>query len=103
MIEILEKLYQRDLEKLKIEITSYEDEKKMWKVAGELKNSAVNLCVHICGKLQHFIGALLGNTGYVRKRELAFSKTNVPVTEMVAKIDKTQQIVQKTFSALKKN
>ena len=102
MIEILEKLYQRDLEKLKIEITSYKDEKKMWKVAGELKNSAGNLCLHICGNLQHFIGALLGNTGYVRKRELEFSKTNVPVTEMVAEIDKTQQIVQKTLSALKK-
>jgi hypothetical protein len=57
------------------------------------------MCAHL-RKLQHSIGALLGNTGYVRKRELAFSKTNVPVTEMVAKIDKTQQIVQKTLSAL---
>ncbi len=101
MIEILEKLFQRDLEKLKTEITSYKDEKKMWEVAGDVRNSAGNLCLHICGNLQHFIGALICNTGYVRKRELEFSRKNIPVKEMVAEIDKTLQIVQKTLNELK--
>jgi uncharacterized damage-inducible protein DinB len=100
MIDILEKLFQRDLEKLKTEITSYEDEKKMWEVAGDVRNSAGNLCLHICGNLQHFIGALICNTGYLRKRELEFSRKNIPVKEMVAEIDKTLQIVQKTLSEL---
>ena len=101
MIEILEKLFQRDLEKLKTEITSYKDEKKMWEVAGDVRNSAGNLCLHICGNLQHFIGALICNTGYVRKRELEFSRKNVPVAVMVGEIDKTLQIVQKTLNELK--
>jgi uncharacterized damage-inducible protein DinB len=101
MIDILIKLFQSDIEKLKTEITSYKDKKKMWEVAGDVRNSAGNLCLHICGNLQHFFGALLGNTVYVRKRELEFSRKNVPVMEMVAEIDKTLQIVQKTLNELR--
>ena len=47
MKEILSQLFQRDLEKLKDEITSYKNEKKIWKVTGEIKNSAENLYLHI--------------------------------------------------------
>jgi len=98
---ILQKLFQRDLEKLKTEITSYKDDKKMWEVSGDLKNSAGNLCLHICGNLQHFIGATLGNSGYIRKRDEEFSKKNIPVNELVQEIYKTLQIVKQTLSNLK--
>jgi len=101
MIETLTQLFPRDLEKLKTEITSYKNEKKMWEISGKVKNSAGNLCLHICGNLQHFIGAVLGNSGYERKRDLEFSKKNIPVKEMVKEIDKTLQVVQQTLSELK--
>jgi uncharacterized damage-inducible protein DinB len=101
MIKILYPLFLRDLEKLKTEITSYKDEKNMWEVSGDLKNSTGNLCLHICGNLLHFIGATLGNTGYIRKRNLEFSKKNVPVDELVQEIDKTLQVVKQTLNELK--
>ncbi len=101
MKEILLELFQRDLEKLKTEITSYKDENKMWEVSGEIKNSAGNLCLHICGNLQHFVGAVLGNSGFIRQRDLEFSKKNVPVEKMVKEIDKTLQVVKQTLSELK--
>ena len=101
MIETLIQLFQRDLEKLKTEITSYKDEKKMWEVSGEIKNSAGNLCLHVCGNLQHFIGAVLGNSGYVRKRDEEFSRKNVPVKDMAEEIDITLQVVKQTLSELK--
>ena len=101
MKEILLQLFQRDLEKLKTEINSYKDEKRLWEVSGDTKNSAGNLCLHICGNLQHFIGATLGNSGYERKRDLEFSKKNVPVEEMVEEIDKTLQVVKQALSELK--
>ena len=100
MIEILQKLFQRDLEKLKTEITSYKDEKKIWEVSDEIKNSAGNLCLHICGSLQHFIGAVLGNSSYQRNREAEFSNKNIPVQEMLKEIDKTIVIIKKTLSGL---
>ena len=79
MINTLLQLFQRDLEKLKTEISSYKDEKKIWVISGEVKNSAGNLCLHLCGNLQHFIGAVLGNSGYVRNRDAEFTRKNVPV------------------------
>ncbi|MCZ6701959.1 MAG: DinB family protein [Ignavibacteria bacterium] len=97
MQEILSKLFQRDLEKLKSEITSYKNEKKMWDVTREIKNSAGNLCLHICGNLQHFIGATLSNSGYKRNRDAEFSRKNVPVEELIKEIDKTLEIVTETL------
>ncbi len=98
MIETLTKLYLRDLEKLKTEITSYKDEKKIWVISGDIKNSAGNLCLHICGNLQHFVGATLGNSGYIRKRDEEFSRKNVPVKELVEEIELTTKVIEKTLS-----
>ncbi len=100
MLKITIQLFIRDLEKLKTEITSYKDEKKIWEVSGEIKNSAGNLCLHICGNLQHFIGAVLGNSGYARDRDSEFSRKNVPVEEMQKDIDETIVIIKKTLMEL---
>ena len=100
MKEILLQLFQRDLEKLKTEITSYKDEKKMWEVSGDIKNSAGNLCLHLLGNLQHFIGATLGNSGYKRNRDAEFSIKNVPVEEIQKEIDETIVILKKTLGEL---
>jgi len=100
MKPILIQLFQRDLEKLKTEISSYKDERKIWEVSGEIKNSAGNLCLHICGNLQHFIGAVLGNSGYARDRDSEFSRKNVPVEEMQKDIDETIVIIKKTLMEL---
>ncbi len=97
MIENLIKLLLRDLEKLKQELTSFKDEKNMWEVSGEVKNSAGNLCLHICGNLQHFIGAILGKSGYVRNRDEEFSKKNIPIEELLSEIDKTTKVVEKSL------
>jgi len=101
MKEILQQLFVRDLEKLKTEITSYKDEENLWKISGDVKNSAGNLCLHICGSLQHFIGATLGKTGYVRKRDEEFNRKNIPIREFVAEIDSTIKAVQKTLNELR--
>jgi len=107
MINTLSKLFLKDLEKLKTEITSFKDEKNLWKISGEIKNSAGNLCLHLCGNLQHFIGAVLGNTGYVRNRDAEFSRKDVPIREpalpagrLVAEIQLTMKVVQKALAEL---
>lgn len=100
MTETLKQLFIRDLEKLITEITSYKPEQNLWKISGEIKNSSGNLCLHICGNLQHFIGAVLGNSGYIRKRDEEFSKKNVPMRELVAEIELTKRVVVKTLDEL---
>jgi len=69
----------------------------MWKVNGNIINSGGNLCLHICGNLQHFIGATLSNSSYKRNRDAEFSRKNVPVEELIKEIDKTLEIVTETL------
>lgn len=97
---MLAKLFKRDLEKLKQEITAYKTEKQIWILSNEISNSAGNLCLHVVGNLNHFIGAVLGKTDYVRQRDLEFSLKNVPVSEMKRQIDDTIIIIEDTLSKL---
>ncbi|MDV7696701.1 DUF1572 domain-containing protein [Chryseobacterium soli] len=103
IIESLQSLYQRDLQKLKIEIESYQNEDSMWEIDKSIANSAGNLCLHLVGNLNHFVGAILGNSGYVRNRELEFSLKNIPRTELIEKVEGTLDIVIKTLGQLSAN
>ncbi len=100
IIETLKNLYDRDLKKLKTEVESYLDENAMWIVNGEITNSAGNLCQHLIGNLKSFIGANLGNSGYVRQRDLEFSNKNTPRSELLKMIDETAEVVAATLDKL---
>ena len=93
----LSELFERDLNKLKEEINLYKDENRIWDVKGDIKNSAGNLTLHLLGNLNHFIGAILGNSGYVRNRDKEFSDNHVPRTEIIGNIDKTIGIIKSTL------
>lgn len=71
---MIKTLLQRDLQKLKEEIDAYANEDRLWYVEKNIANSAGNLCLHLVGNLNTFIGAVLGKTGYIRHRELEFSQ-----------------------------
>ncbi len=88
------------IETLRSEMKTFKDEASIWKVSGEIKNSAGTLCLHLCGNLQHFIGALLGNSGYVRKREEEFGRRNVPLNELLMEVEIALEAVKKTMSGL---
>ena len=67
---VLNLIFERDLKKLKLEIEQYQAENKIWIVDKQIPNSAGNLCLHLVGNLNTFIGKELGGTDYVRNREL---------------------------------
>mgnify|MGYP001947769804 FL=1 len=98
--ETLIKIFNRDLNKLKIEIKAYKDEKTLWVLKDGISNSAGNLCLHIVGNLNHFIGAEFGNTGYIRQRNLEFSLKDVPKTELIKKINETIIVVENALKLL---
>lgn len=93
-------LYKKDLQKLREEIEAYQTEKKLWKTEGNIANSAGNLCLHLVGNLNTYIGAQLGNTGYIRQRDLEFSLKDISKTELLQKIDDTSKMVETTISNL---
>lgn len=94
------KIFTRDLNKLKLEIEAYKEEKNLWILEVGIGNSAGNLCLHIVGNLNHFIGAELGNTGYLRQRNLEFSLKDVPIIELIKQINDTIVTVEKALKKL---
>lgn len=95
--ETLLKIYERDLNQLKSEIESYPDDDSLWLVMEGITNSAGNLCLHLNGNLKHFIGAVLGNTGYARKRDAEFDLKGIPKHALVADIESTIDVVKNTL------
>ncbi|WP_131538806.1 DUF1572 family protein [Pedobacter nototheniae] len=96
-------LFNRDLNKLKFEIESYKTESNLWVIDKGILNSAGNLCLHLIGNLNTYIGATLGQSGYVRNRELEFSLKNIPQQELVKKIEDTILVLNKTLEVLTEN
>lgn len=98
--ENLRSLYNRDLNKLKTEIEAYQNEEAMWKIDKNISNSAGNLCLHLVGNLNTYIGAQLGNTGYVRQRDLEFSLKDIPKMELIDNVKSVIEIVDSTLDRL---
>jgi len=90
----------RDLLKLIKEIESYTNEYNIWKVEKSINNSAGTLAVHIVGNLNHYIGASLGNTNYVRDRKFEFSGELVEKKLLIKQIEDTISMLDKVFEEL---
>jgi hypothetical protein len=52
------------------------------------------------GNLNHFIGATLGNTGYVRNRDAEFATKGLSKEELLRMLGDTQQMLQSVLAAL---
>ncbi|WP_461150553.1 DinB family protein [Spirosoma pulveris] len=100
LIQTLKTLFRRDLTRLRTEIDAYKNEETIWQIEGNIANSAGNLCLHLIGNLNTYLGAELGKTGYVRHRELEFSLKDIPKDELLAKVDETIVVVDNVLDTI---
>ena len=112
LISALRTMFIRDLEATDAEIAAYPDEATLWLTAPGISNPAGGLAIHIAGNLRHFVGGVLGKTGYVRDRDAEFSARNVPreiirtnlaaaINEVTSTLDKlTDADMEKEFPIL---
>jgi uncharacterized damage-inducible protein DinB len=100
LLQSLVKLYQRDIQRLSDEIKLYKNEADIWKLDGEIKNTGGNLCLHLCGNLQHYIGKNLGGSGYIRNRENEFDLKGLSRAFLLEQLEKTKDAVVKTLPKL---
>lgn len=98
--ESIARVLLRDLSALRSELRAYPDASRIWVVPPGITNSAGTLALHLVGNLQHFIGAQLGDTGYVRDRDAEFSDRNVPLEQIEARISRTSEVVRATLAGL---
>jgi hypothetical protein len=77
----------RDLRAVQRELNLYADEQDLWATPPGAPNAAGTLALHLAGNLQHYVGARLGASGYVRNREAEFARRDVPRSALLAELD----------------
>lgn len=100
LIETLKSLFNRDLNQLKVEIESYQNESQLWVIDKNISNSGGNLCLHLIGNINTYIGAEIGKTGYIRNRPLEFSLKDIPKSELINKIEETILVVNNALDSV---
>ena len=90
----------RDLRALGRELEAYPDEQGIWRELPGVPNSAGTLALHLAGNLQHYIGARLAGTGYLRDRDAEFARRDVPRVELLAEVERARASVGAGLAAL---
>lgn len=90
----------RELRALERELNAYQTEDQVWLLPPGLPNSGGTLALHASGNLQHFIGAVLGGTKYVRDRDAEFQRRDVPRSELIEDIHRADAVVRETLDRL---
>jgi hypothetical protein len=90
----------RDLEGFAAEVRAFPDDPSLWVLPTGVRNSTGTLVLHCCGNLRHFIGAVLGATGYVRDRDAEFATRDRPRAELEMLLAITRDEVSRTLESL---
>lgn len=90
----------RDLSALERELERYPSESAVWAVPPGVTNSAGTLALHAAGNLLHYVGALLGETGYVRDRDSEFSTRALRRSELTERLREAADVVDGVLSGL---
>jgi uncharacterized damage-inducible protein DinB len=90
----------RDLATLRREVEAYPDERDLWREVPGVPNVGGTLVLHLTGNLQHYLGARLAGTGYVRDRAAEFARRDVPRSELLRDIDAARAAVKAASTAV---
>jgi uncharacterized damage-inducible protein DinB len=83
------------------EVSSPLSEEEFWQKPLSPGNSIGHLVLHLTGNLNHFVGAQLGATGYLRDREREFTENNPPAKSIaLARLDEAVGVFERTISVL---
>lgn len=99
-IPFLSAVLLRDIDAVRAQVDAYTEESLLWRPIPGLPNSGGTLVLHLCGNLQHFIGAVLGTTDYERDREAEFSRRHVPRAELLQLLATARGAVERTLGRL---
>jgi uncharacterized damage-inducible protein DinB len=90
----------RDLRAVAREVDAYPDDEALWRTAPGITNSAGTLALHLAGNLEHFVGSVLGTTGYVRDRQAEFATRALTRAEVRGRIEAAAKSVDATLAQL---
>jgi hypothetical protein len=100
LIDDVRRILVRELEALAREVELFPDDDTLWRTAPGVTNSAGNLALHACGNLKHFVGAVLGSTGYVRERPAEFATRSGRREDVARQVRETAEVVAKALAGV---
>lgn len=99
-LEHIHHIMRRELQGLKSELRAFPNESDIWRTVPGLPNSTGTMALHVAGNLQHYVGAQLGGSGYVRDRDAEFSRRGLSVADLTGEVDETIAALDATFVTL---
>ncbi len=90
----------RDLRALGREIAAYPDDATLWQHIPGITNSGGTLALHLAGNVRHFVGAVLGGSGFERDRDAEFTRRDVSRAELAALVEAAIGEVDHALTAL---
>lgn len=90
----------RDIDSLNRELALYPDDNSVWREVPGIPNVGGTLVLHLAGNLRHFIGAVLGGSGYVRDRGAEFETRHTSRADLSALVSVTAKEVATALGAL---
>jgi len=90
----------RDLDALAAQVRAYPGDADPWKTVPGIANPGGTLALHLAGNLRAFVGAALGQTGYVRDRDAEFSTRGLSRAEILARIAAARLEVDQALARL---
>lgn len=100
MTQDVSKLLVRELAAFAREVELFPDDESLFRTLPGVTNSAGNLALHVCGNLKHFVGAVLGGTGYVRDRDAEFDARSGRRADVARQLQETSAVVADTLERL---
>ena len=100
MITAVRSVLLRELAALRRSVEAYPDDASLWAAPPGAPNAGGTLALHLAGNLQHYVGAVLGGSGYVRDRDAEFARRDVPRAAILAEIDRARGAVERGMETL---
>jgi uncharacterized damage-inducible protein DinB len=92
------------LEELRTEVRQAAEglsDAQLWQKPLPKSNSVGHLILHLTGNLNHFVGAQIGNTGYVRDREREFVESSPPArADLFKNLDDAVAVFRRVVGSL---
>lgn len=93
----------REIRSMIREINLFPDDQLVWVTPPGISNSAGTLAFHAAGNLHHFIGHILGGSGFVRDRDAEFGSRSATRKELTAELYSVIPELETVLSDLQKS
>lgn len=100
LIDTTSVILRRELAAVRRSVEAYPDDESLWAERPGFPNAGGTLSLHVAGNIRHYVGAVLGRSGYVRDRDAEFSRRGVPRAVVVAEIEEARTAVERALGAL---